>query len=198
MLLVRPIEADDQHAVRELVRARAEWLRERDLGRWRGWMNAAEHLSAQAACPEVPTWAVESVETGSIVGLTVTAETPALGWTAEEREESAIFLESTVTHPALAGCGVGMAIAFWALDQAARRGVHWVRRGVLTDTAGTNLGLVRYYRRQGWRVVRSAPHPVRAGIAVWSLARPSWSRSDLSDLVLTSQDAVGVPGPSTH
>jgi hypothetical protein len=66
-----------------------------------------------------------------------------------------------------------MAIAFWALDHAARRGDVWVRRGVLTDGDGGNLGLVRYYRRQGWRVVHAIAHPRKTGITVWSLARPA-------------------------
>lgn len=99
------------------------------------------------------------------------ARLPGLGWTEQEQAEPAVFLQSTVTDPAHPG--LGMLIAFWALDHAARQGEHWVRRGVLTDGDGGNLGLVRYYHRQGWRVVRAIRHPRKDGITVWSMSRPA-------------------------
>jgi GNAT superfamily N-acetyltransferase len=79
---------------------------------------------------------------------------PRLAWTEQEQAEPAVFLQSTVTHPDLAGQGIGVIIAFWALDHAARHGRRWVRRGVLT-LGPANRGLVRYYRWQGWRAVRA-------------------------------------------
>jgi hypothetical protein len=83
-----------------------------------------------------------------------------------------------------------MVIAFWALDHAARQGHRWVRRGVLTDDNGANRGLIRYYRKQGWRVVRSITHPHRADITVWSLARPTELQPHLPDI-------CGIPHVAT-
>ncbi|PWW64562.1 N-acetyltransferase [Actinokineospora spheciospongiae] len=157
-------------------------MREQGLRRWRGWVGSAEHLADQVTEPDWPVWAL--VDDGVLLAVTTADETPTLGWTEQERAASAIFLQSTVTHPSRAGSGVGMVVAFWALDRAARQGRQWVRRGVLTDSEGGNLGLVRYYRRQGWRVVRAAPHPRKPGeITVWSLARPAARQPDLADIV---------------
>ncbi len=69
-----------------------------------------------------------------------------------------------MTHPDLAGRGVGVLIAFWALDHAARHGKRWVRRGVLT-LGPANRGLVRYYRWQGWRVVRVIARPRKDSVS---------------------------------
>ena len=182
MYVIRPAEAGDRDGVAELVRTRAEWMRDQGLGRWRGWVSSAEHLADQVAEPDWPVWVL--VDDGALLGITTTDETPVLGWTEQERAESAIFLQSTVTHPSRAGAGLGMVVAFWALDRAARQGRQWVRRGVLSDSEGGNLGLVRYYRRQGWRVVRAVPHPRKPDeITVWSLARQAARQPDLVDIV---------------
>ncbi|MBB5804625.1 GNAT superfamily N-acetyltransferase [Saccharothrix ecbatanensis] len=119
----------------------------------------------------------------SIVGVTTASgETPLMGWSEDERGQRAIFLQSTLTDPRFTRQGLGVLIAFWALDYAAREGHDWVRRGVLT-VGEDNLGLVRYYRSQGWRVVRAVPHPRRRDVTVWSLQRPAERQPDLGQLV---------------
>lgn len=170
LIVIRPAVADDRDGIASLIRRRAAWMRDGGLLRWRGWEIGADVLAGQADDPRWAVWVVVA-ESGAVIGVTTTDVTPELGWTEQERAEPAVFLQSTVTDPAHAG--VGMAIAFWALDFAARRGDRWVRRGVLTDGDGGNAGLVRYYRRQGWRVVRRVGHSRKAGITVWSLARPA-------------------------
>ncbi|RZS39310.1 hypothetical protein EV193_104527 [Herbihabitans rhizosphaerae] len=182
MYLIRPAEPADRAAVEALVRARSAWMRDHGLGRWRGWEHSARALADQIAEPDWPVWVLVD-PAGDLIGVTTTDETPHLGWTEHERAEPAIFLQSTVTHPDHAGQSLGMVIAFWALDRAARLGQRWVRRGVLTDQHGGNLGLIAYYRRQGWRVVRTIPHPRKPQITVWSLARPAARQPDLDRVV---------------
>ncbi|SDC76841.1 hypothetical protein [Actinokineospora iranica] len=184
MYVIRPGAPEDREAVATLVGARAEWMRASGLSRWQGWAKTADTLASLVGEPGWPTvWLLTDVN-GALLGTTTLGITPDLGWTEQERAEPAIFLQSTVTHPAGAGGGLGMVIAFWALDRAARQGRQWVRRGVLSDSGGGNLGLVRYYRRQGWRVVRTVPHPRKPGeITVWSLARPAARQPDLVGVV---------------
>ncbi|HVK23361.1 MAG TPA: ASCH domain-containing protein [Actinokineospora sp.] len=170
---MRPGEPGDRDPLAALVRRRAEWMRDHGHHRWRGLADAADHHGQQVAEPGTDVWVLVDTD-GVILGCTTAStDTPTLGWTEQERADPATFLLSTITDPIRAGQGVGMVIAFWALDHAARQGHHWVRRGVLTDDQGANRGLIRYYRRQGWRVVRAVAHPRRADITVWSLARPA-------------------------
>lgn len=180
---MRPGEPGDRDMVAALVRRRAEWMREQGHPRWRGLANAVDDHARHVAEPDSDVWVL--VDTGgALLGCTTAAtDTPPLGWTEQERAEPATFLPSTITDPDRVGQGVGMVIAFWALDHAARQGHMWVRRGVLTDDQGANRGLIRYYRRQAWRVVRAITHPRRADITVWSLARPAEPQHQLSDMV---------------
>ncbi|XVS67852.1 hypothetical protein ACQPYE_17950 [Actinosynnema sp. CA-299493] len=118
-----------------------------------------------------------------IVGITTAAhDTSLMGWSEHERTWSAMCLQSTVTDPRYSGLGLGILIAFWALDHAARQGYKWVRQGVLT-VGEDNRGLLRYYRRQGWRVVRAGAHPRRREVTVWSLQRPAQRQPGLDGVV---------------
>lgn len=180
--VVRQGVASDRDDVVHLVRSRAEFMRSRGQGRWATWDRLAGTLGDQVRDPEVPTWVMVNRE-GRLVGLTTASlVTPSLGWTEEERRESAVFLQSTVTDPAFAGQGLGILLAFWALDYAARQRQQWVRRGVLT-VGRDNRGLIRYYRLQGWRVTRAVPHPSKEGVTVWSLQRPAEPQDELGHLV---------------
>lgn len=176
--IIRPGKVADRDEVAAMIRARAGWMREHDHGRWASWDRDADVLADQLGEVDWPTWVVTAED--RLVGITTaTFETPFLGWTEQEQSEPAVFLQSTVTHPHHAGEGLGIMIAFWALDHAAQNGRQWVRRGVLT-IGQDNLGLVRYYRSQGWRVVRALPHPRRSEVTVWSLQRPAERQPDLT------------------
>lgn len=180
--LVRPGRASDRPEVARLIRARAAWMRDNGHGRWVGWDRNADELAAQVGNDEWPTWVLCDSKS-SVVGVTTAShETPLMGWSEDEREQRAVFLQSTVTDPHFMRQGLGVLIAFWALDYAAKEGCGWVRRGVLT-VGKDNRGLVRYYRRQGWRVVRAVPHPRRREVTVWSLQRPAEPQPGLGELV---------------
>ncbi|GAA3857020.1 hypothetical protein GCM10022243_22950 [Saccharothrix violaceirubra] len=180
--LMRPGRAADRPQIANLVRARAAWMRDVGFGRWVGWDRNADELASQAGSGRWPTWVLCSGDRDVLGVTTAAVDTPDLGWGAEERAESAIFLQSTATDPRFARRGLGMIIAFWALDQAAREGRAWVRRGVLT-IGRDNRGLVRYYRTQGWRIVRAVPHPRKHGVTVWSLQRPAERQPELGEFV---------------
>ncbi|NUT49402.1 MAG: hypothetical protein HOV94_19150 [Saccharothrix sp.] len=180
--LMRPGRVTDRVEVAGMIRARAAWMREAGHRRWAGWDRNADELAAQLGDPRWPTWVLCDPAEG-IVGLTTAADdTPLLGWSERERAEGAVFLQSTVTDPHCSGRGLGVLIAYWALDHAARQGRRWVRRGVLT-AGDDNRGLLRYYRWQGWRVVRASRHPRRPEVTVWSLQRPAEHQPELDRLV---------------
>lgn len=188
VFVIRPAVAADREAVVALVQARARWMRARGHQGWPSWMLVAESLGDQAAAPGRPVWVLATPD-GTLAGVTTAeAVTPPLAWSADERAESALILHSTVTHPDRAGQGTGTLVAFWALDHAFRHGRVWVRRNVLTSGA-TDRGLLRYYRSQGWRVVRAVPHPHRPDALVWSLQRPAQPQPDLASVVVEGRSA---------
>ncbi|MGH3627343.1 MAG: GNAT family N-acetyltransferase [Sciscionella sp.] len=192
---LRPAYAQDRAQISRMIRARAAWLRDHGHSRWRSWDRDAETLGEQAAEADWPVFVLTRATT--VVGCTtITEETPQLGWTETDRTESALFLQSTVTHPALAGQGIGILIAFAALNIAAERDIRWVRRGVLSDDQGANLGLIHYYRAQGWQVVRALRHPRRADIRVWSLQRPA-ELHDLPELTIHRTETGATFHPVT-
>lgn len=180
--LIRPGRAVDRPEVAKMIRARATWMRDSGYGRWVGWERNADELASQVGDDEWPTWVLCDSANGIVGVTTASHETPLTGWSEDEREQRAVFLQSTVTDPHFTGQGLGVLIAFCALDYAAEDGHDWVRRGVLT-VGKDNLGLVSYYRRQGWRVVRAVPHPRRRDVTVWSLQRPAERQPGLSELV---------------
>lgn len=154
--------------------------------RWRSWDRDADVLAEQVGDPDWPVFVL--TEDDQIVGMTTASfELPQLGWHEEEVAEPSVFLQSTVTDPRVSGADLGMMIAYWALDYAAANGKRWTRRGVLT-IGRDNLGLVRYYRLQGWRVARAIRHPRRPEITVWSLQRPAAPQPELGDVVKWKSD----------
>jgi GNAT superfamily N-acetyltransferase len=189
-LLISPGRAEDRAEVAAMIRARAAWMREHGHGRWSSWDRDADALAAQLGDPDWPAVVVRHT-CGRVAGITtLTSGTPHLAWTEQEQRESALFLQSTVTHPDYAGQGIGTVIAFWALDRAAGQDKQWVRRGVFT-IGPDNRGLVRYYRTQGWRVVRTARHPRRRDVTVWSLQRRSAPQNHLADILQCNSAITG-------
>lgn len=164
MFTLRRAAADDEKPVAEMILARSAWMKRGGVTGWRGWQASALVLAGQAADPAFPAWVLTREGDGAVVGCTsVFEESPPWFWTEEERAEPAFFLATTVTDPAYAGQRIGALIAWTLLDQAARTGRAWVRRGT------TEPGLVRYYRDvQGWSVVREKE---RDGFLVTGLAR---------------------------
>ena len=153
MYVLRPATADDREPVAAMIGARSRWMRQRGIGGWQSWESSAPELAAQAADPSFPVWVLAG-DGDLVVGCTSLYEqSPPWFWTADEQAESAFFLATTVTDPALAGQRLGALIAWSVLDLAARTGKAWVRRGT------TEARLVRYYRDvQDWSVVRQKEH----------------------------------------
>jgi GNAT superfamily N-acetyltransferase len=188
---MRPGLISDREQVRTMVRERAAWMRAHGQERWTTWDRGADALAKQVGDPTWPTWVLVT-DADEIVGVTTASrETPQIGWTEQEQSERALFLQTTVTHPRYAGHGLGIVIAFWALDYAACEGMEWVRRGVLT-IGDANRGLVRYYRQQGWRVVHAVPHPRKAGVTVWSLQRSAERQPDLPLRITSTAASVAT------
>lgn len=146
-------------------------MRERQLEDWEGWSSSAAMMAARAARTRSPGWVLEHTK-GAVVGCTTVSDRPLdEGWTTAEREETALYLHTTVTDPAWRHCRPGALLAAWALQRAATAGKTWVRRACTSD------GLLRYYRdAQGFTLVRTVrgEHTVTHLLARQA-TRPDWS-----------------------
>jgi hypothetical protein len=180
MFVLRRATADDQKPVAAMILARSAWMRQNGVSGWDGWESSAAVLAAQAADPAFPVWVLAG-ESGIMGCTSLYEESPPWFWSEAERAETAFYLATTVTHPALAGQRIGAQVAWSVLDLAARTGRKWVRRGA------TEPGLIRYYRDvQDWNVVRTVNHE---GVVFTGLARLAEPQPGLSIRV---DDAEGA------
>lgn len=142
MFTMRPATEDDAPGVAEMIRARCDWMEESGLESWR---DMVDDLAGQAGSGSM--WVLD--DGGRVVGCTtVTEHAPPKDWTPEEAEEPSLYLFTTVTDPAYREHRPGTLIALWAVDQAARQGRAWVRRGCFEPE------LVKYYQSQGFGLVK--------------------------------------------
>lgn len=177
---MRPGRETDRPAAARMIQSRAAWMRERGQ-RWESWHIRADQLAEQIGAGRWPVFVL--TKDRQIVGMTTASFVlPHLGWAEDEISEPSVFLQTTVTDPGFAGVNLGVMIAYWALDYAAVNRKQWTRRGVLT-IGEDNLGLVRYYQLQGWRVVRAISHPHKPGVVVWSLQRPAVPQPELREVL---------------
>ncbi|MER5494160.1 GNAT family N-acetyltransferase [Streptomyces sp. NPDC002454] len=179
MFAMRPATPDDQDGIARVVRARSTWLEERDMPSWR---EAAGSIAGQAADPHFPVWVLVE-DGGRVVGCTSLFEqTPPLGWTEEERAESAYFLATSCTDPTYQWARPGTLMAWWSVDKAAREGRTWVRRGCVYER------LVRHNLAQGFHVVRALE---REGMELRLMARRAEPMPQLADMFEGTATAPG-------
>ncbi|WP_395109380.1 GNAT family N-acetyltransferase [Actinomadura sp. SCN-SB] len=151
---LRLASPDDLPSVLGLIENAAAWLRTKGTTQWQHpWPDREErdrrvHDSLSAG----ETWLLWDGST-PMATITLTPEPDDLLWTAQEREEPALYLHRLVVHRKHAGLGIGAHLLDWAGVRARRRHLaRWIRIDVWAD----NHALHRYYRKQGFRLVRQS------------------------------------------
>lgn len=145
MYRMRPAALSDRGRIEEFAARRFAWM---ERAGHEPWPQTAELIASRAGDGVAPMWVITGVDDVAL-GCTIVLDT--LGkavFTDEERAEESLVLVSTLTDPASIGEGLGSRIAWWAVDRAGREGKAWVRRVTSEE------GLVRYYKFQGFDVVR--------------------------------------------
>ncbi|WP_242613911.1 GNAT family N-acetyltransferase [Actinomadura roseirufa] len=148
------------------------------------WRDAADDLVAQCDNPDGDVWVLADPGRGVIGQMLVQDVGPPWGWTDTERAEPALYLSGSITDPAVRERRPGTAMAWWAVDSAARLGVPWIRRHC------HDIGIARYNLTQGFELVRREQ---RTHAEVFMMARRA-ERLDL-DPWLGAQVKAGMPGP---
>lgn len=176
MLSMRPATAGDRPQIDALIRARADWMRDRSLPDWESLHAKAAGLASQAG-DKTPVWAAVDEDADRIAGVvSIYDGTPELLWPDEaERNQPALFLATAFTHPDYYGQRIGRLMAWWALDHAYRLGRLWVRRGT-----GPYPRLVDYYtKEQGWTLVKQVE---RQGVTAYGFERRAEPQPHLPEL----------------
>ncbi|MFI0366449.1 GNAT family N-acetyltransferase [Actinomadura sp. 1N219] len=168
MFVMRPASRSDRSQVARVVEARCDWLERRGLESWR---DALDDLVAQCDNPDGDVWLLEDDDHGVVGQMLVQDQGPPWGWTDEERAEPALYLSGSITLPGLRDRKPGTLMAWWAVDQAARLGVPWVRRHCHFEE------VARYNRSQGFELVRTEQ---RTNARLFMMARRA-ERLDLSE-----------------
>ncbi|WP_067226146.1 GNAT family N-acetyltransferase [Streptomyces sp. NBRC 109706] len=102
-------------------------------------------------------------------------------WTPEDAPDTAFYVHRMAVSRAAAGEGAGAVMLDWAADRAARAGRAWLRLDAWKD----NAGLHRYYKRQGFALVRIVDLPHRRSGALFQRA--------VEDVTEVGSDPFGHP-----
>ncbi|MFD8727652.1 GNAT family N-acetyltransferase [Streptomyces sp. NPDC059611] len=153
MLAMRPATPDDQSRLAEMIQARSDWMKDKQLPNWHSWGRHVHALAGNCARRPCEMWVLTGHD-DRILGCTTILRTAApWAWTTAEAAESAYYLNGTVTDPAERHRKLGAVIAQWAVDHAAREGISRVRRDCSSPT------LAMYYQQQNFHLVRKVSAP---------------------------------------
>lgn len=149
MSRIRPARSEDCEAIFRLRRELREWLAARGSDQWSvpvpGW---ADRVRADVEAGN--TWVVDDDAGVVVATITVNGSTDPGLWTPDEVHD-ARFVHRAMVARSLAGRGIGVMLLDRADAEAAHQGAGWLR----LDAWTTSPGLHAYYRRHGFRHVRT-------------------------------------------
>ncbi|MFI9555055.1 GNAT family N-acetyltransferase [Nonomuraea endophytica] len=177
-LTLRRAVPADLGGVLTLLADTADWLHSRGIRQWpRGGFgperiaplidshvlylvdDELRYLDFDEAAPPVATIALDSKADPEF-------------WTPADRPRAALYVHKLAVARPWSGSGLGDALLDWAGATTHAVGLPWLR----LDCAKSNPGLQEYYRKRGFRHLRTVDLPHRASGALFQrLARPALS-----------------------
>ncbi|MFE3206325.1 GNAT family N-acetyltransferase [Embleya sp. NPDC059237] len=144
-----------------------QWLQTVGTDQWSDAATASRALKSwQENIDSGMTWVVVN-ELDSIIATATRSVADRDFWRAEDSPESALYLSKIIVSRRMAGQNIGGLILDWASQLAALEARNWVR----LDVWRTNTNLHTYYKRHGFRHVRTeAPSHRLSG---WLGQRPA-------------------------
>lgn len=147
---IRRATAADVDTIVAMREEASAWLESKGIDQWRNaWPTQdaqAQRISASIAAGE--TWMLTDGGTEVATVAMDDFADPQL-WTEAERNQPALYLHRLIVRRSHSGLGAH--VLDWASSKAAELGRDWLRIDVWTN----NLPLQRYYRRHGFRHVRT-------------------------------------------
>lgn len=150
-MIIEPANISDVPTIVAMRKEASTWLAERGVDQWRKpWPNydaMVERTEKSVHAGE--TWMVRASPDATVATVALDALADPRLWTAQERQEPALYLHRLIVRRAWTG--LGRVILNWACDKTARQGKAWVRIDVWTH----NSALHGYYRENGFEHVRT-------------------------------------------
>lgn len=149
-----PDTPDSYVTVVRLRRNAQQWLATTGTDQWANdWPDTETMLAGfTRRLRNGETWFAAD-DDGRVLGAVVLNHETDPGLWTEDEQTSALFIHRLTVDRAATGKGVGAALLNFANDRARSEGKSWLR----LDAWTTNTALHRYYKRQGFRLVRIAP-----------------------------------------
>ena len=185
MMTIRQAVPADLMTVGGILRSVSDWLHSRGYDQWPTGSPSLgpAKLGEQIARGEF--WVVAGDDDPvAVIAISSTGDTDF--WTLEELAEPACYVSKAAVVRRRAGEDLGALLLRWACDWAAGTGARLVR----LDAWKTNQELHSYYRRQGWRYLRTVHAPNRNSGALFQ-------RDAVTDLdARTAFTLRGAPPPT--
>jgi ribosomal protein S18 acetylase RimI-like enzyme len=161
-LTLRRATASDLPTVLVLLAEAAKWLNAAGVRQWPvGGFPAAriEPIIEQGAMYLLD----DGIDPVPAATMAVDGHADPEFWTRHDRPGDALYVHKLAVSRAYSGQGLGEALLDWAVGRAAGEGRRWLR----LDCAKDNPRLQAYYRRLGFRHVRTVDLPHRASGALF-------------------------------
>lgn len=151
ILEIRRAEPGDAQSVVDILNEAADQLASRGISQWRpGWMNMGR-ITPMIHRGE--TFVAHDHHGILVATVSLSADPDPDFWTPDERQASALYMSKLASRKS----GAGAQVLKWVITQARDLGYEAVR----LDAWATNYGLHNYYRRRGWRHLRTMNVPGR-------------------------------------
>ncbi len=180
---VRRATSADAQDIIDLRLHSEQWLRQAGIEQWTITQRGVDAI--QAAIDAGTSFVIQ--HEGATVAHVSLAGPDLDFWEKRELEEPALYLYKLMVHSSHRGKGLGDAILDWACRRAEQVGAVWLR----IDVWRSNTRLHTYYRRRGFKHVRTAYAPGRNSGALFQ--RPTSLRLAAGGLNLHDTPDTQVP-----
>ncbi|WP_113699953.1 GNAT family N-acetyltransferase [Nonomuraea lactucae] len=168
-LALRRAELSDLRGVLALLADTAEWLYSRGVTQWPRGGFGPERI--EPLIEERVLYLVDDelryldpdVDAPPVATIAVDGHADPEFWMPADGPDTALYVHKLAVARPWAGHGLGDALLDWAGGTAYATGHHWLR----LDCAKANPGLQDYYRRRGFRHIRTVDLPHRASGALF-------------------------------
>jgi ribosomal protein S18 acetylase RimI-like enzyme len=182
MMTIRRAVAGDLRTVLSIVHSVQGWLHRQGHDQWPDGSPSLGPVRIGAQIERGEFW-IASEDRDPVAVIALSRDGDPDFWTPAELAEPAIYVSKAAVLRRAAGRGIGGTLLRWACDRAFADGIPDVR----LDVWKTNLGLQRYYRRQGWQHLRTVEAPGRnSGALFWHPAKAGPGAREAFRLLETS------------